>query len=411
MLEQLLQFSLDIADATSLDDVATVLSARAKSLLGTANAALGVLRPSGDAIRVFQSASATEGTSPIRLVALTEQSPLTDAIRTGKPVLVESADSFALLYPRIHRRLKAGEVTAMATYPLEVGDHIVGACFFRFAGEASVKSEQYSMMERIVPHVAQAVGRITDRTQLANHAERLAQSNRDLDNFAAVVAHDLSAPVRRIGSYLQLLQRETGELPPKARGYAQTITSQVNHLNELLKDTLAYAQVTAPTDTRHAVDLTELVTETIKPMRSELSEIAATIQVNALPVVEVEASLIRQVVQNLVDNAIKYRDHDRPLHILIDAEFHVHSVDEHRSWWKITCSDNGIGIDPSRADEVFKMFSRLEISDERPGTGVGLAFVKRVIERHGGVVGIEPGLDGGTSIWFSLPGIATPDVL
>ena len=135
-------------------------------------------------------------------------------------------------------------------YPLEIGDQVVGVCFFRLANDEPVTSEHYSVMEKIVPHVAQAVGRITDRAQLANHVERLAQSNRDLENFAAVVAHDLSAPVRRIGSYLQLLQRETGELPPKARGYAQTIASQVNHLSELLKDTLAYAHVTASTGGR-----------------------------------------------------------------------------------------------------------------------------------------------------------------
>lgn len=146
-------------------------------------------------------------------------------------------------------------------------------------------------------------------------------------------------------------------------------------------------------------------------MASELREIGATIEIGDLPVVEVEASLIRQVVQNLVDNAIKYRDLDRSLRVVVDAEFHEYFVDEHRSWWKIRCSDNGIGIDPERADEVFKMFSRPEILDERPGIGVGLAFVKRVIERHRGAVGVEPGLDGGTCICFLLPGITAPDVV
>ena len=146
-------------------------------------------------------------------------------------------------------------------------------------------------------------------------------------------------------------------------------------------------------------------------MNAELREIAATVEVGDLPVVDVEASLIRQVVQNLVDNAIKYRDHNRPLQMMISAEFHEHSIEEHRSWWKVRFGDNGIGIDPARADEVFLMFSRLEVSDARPGTGVGLAFVKRVIERHRGKVGIEPGLDGGTCVWVVLPGIAAPDIL
>ena len=394
-----------------MEEVSAAVGDWSKLLVGAANGAIGVVTPAGDAIRVFQVPTASQGLSPIRLIGLSEPTPLTDAIRAGEPVLIESAESLASRSPRIARRLEPGEVTAMCAYPLESGDQIVGVCFFRFANDEPVTSEHYSVMEKIVPHVSQAVGRISDRAQLAHHVERLAQSNRDLDNFAAVVAHDLSAPVRRIGSYLQLLQRETGELPPKARGYAETIASQVNHLSELLKDTLAYAQVTASTDTRQAVDLNELVNETVGPMASELKEIAATIEIGDLPVVDVEASLIRQVVQNLVDNAIKYRNLDRSLRVVVDAEFHGYFVDEHRSWWKIRCSDNGIGIDPERADEVFKMFSRLEISDERPGTGVGLAFVKRVIERHRGAVGVEPGLDGGTCIWFLLPGITAPDVV
>ena len=411
ILEGLLQLSLATRDAHSLDDVSAVLSERSKSLVGAANAAIGVVTLAGDAIRVYQGPTATQGTAPIRLVGLAEPTPLTDAIRACEPVLVKSADEFASLYPAIWRRIEPGELTAMATYPLESGDRVVGACFFRFTQEEPVTSEQYSVMEKIVPHVGRAVGRIIDRAELARHVERLAQSNRDLDNFAAVVAHDLSAPVRRTGSYFQLLLRELGELPPKANGYAKTITSQTSHLNNLLQDTLAYAQVTAPTDTRQAVDLNTLVNETIEPMNSELGEIAATIEIGDLPVVHVEASLIRQVVQNLVDNAIKYRNHDRALRIVIQAEFHEHTASDHRSWWKITFSDNGIGIDPDRTDEVFNMFSRLEISDERPGTGVGLALIKRVIERHGGRVGVEPGLDGGTTIWFLLPGVAAPDIL
>jgi len=410
-LQGLLDFGLASIDAATVGDVAIVMAEQAAPLVGAANAAVAVLNRAGDAIRVFQGPTSTAGTSPIRLVGLHELTPLTDAVRDRCSVMVHSAEEFAERYPRIASRIEPAEVTTMATYALCLGDDILGACFFRFANDTPVGDLQYELMDQMVPLIARAVSRIQDRRDLVRHAEQLQQSNRDLDNFAAVVAHDLSAPVRRIGSYLQLLLRELPDSSPKAERFAQVITTQVTHLDELLKDTLAYAQVALPTGTRERVQLADLVDNVVEPMAAEISESGATTLVHELPIVDVEASLIQAVFQNLFDNAIKYRSPDRALRIEVAAEFERLSNRENRQWWKISFADSGIGIDPDRVDEVFAMFARLEVTEDKPGTGVGLAFVKRVVERHGGEVGIAPGIDGGTTIWFTLPGIAAHDEL
>lgn len=410
-LDELLKLSAAIMDAEGMDQIAATLTRSAAPLVDAANAAIGVVARREGVLRVFQGPTPTAGNAAISLVDLAEHSPLTDAVRRGEPVVIESAEQFLSIYPRIARRTAPGDVSAMVTYPVQLDDVVLGACFFRFADGVECTLERFEVMDRMPPLLARAVARIQDRDDLVAYARRLEQSNRDLDNFAAVVAHDLSAPVRRIGSYLQLLEREVGSMNDKGRRYAATIHEQVNHLDALLRDTLAYAQVVAPVDTRQVTPLRPIVDDVLGALRPEFAAADAVATVSDLPSLDIEVTLVAQVFENLFENALKYRDVARPPRIEVAAEPVPPSAADHRRWWKVTVSDNGIGIDPDRYGEVFAMFARLEVSKDRPGTGVGLAFVKRVVERHGGEVGIAPGIDGGTTFWFTLPGRAEPDVL
>ena len=235
----------------------------------------------------------------------------------------------------------------------------------------------------------------------SEHTQRLEQSNRDLDAFAAVTAHDLSAPVRRIGSFLQLLVEDVGPLSSKGEDYVARIRYQVEHLSALLRDTLAYAQVVGPSALCQPVELNALVKEARTSLAADLMAADAVVRVHELPRADVEPTLITQVFVDLFENAVKYRRLDRAPRIEVRAEA-VETEDERR-WWRVSVLDNGIGIALERAEEVFAMFSRLEVSDARPGTGIGLAFVKRIIERHGGDIGVAAGIDGGAAIWFTLP--------
>ena len=229
-----------------------------------------------------------------------------------------------------------------------------------------------------------------------------------MENFAAVVAHDLAAPVRRISSFLQLLLRQVGPLEGTTQEFATTITEQLSHLDALLRDTLAYSQVVTPSDRREHLDLTSIADGVVSSLSSELAEIGASVEVGQLPVVDADNALVRQVLQNLIENAIKYRSPDRALSIEIESRPEAY---DDGPWWRLIVSDNGIGLDPDRSAEVFAMFARLESSSDLPGTGVGLAFVKRVVERHGGEVGVDSEPGSGSAFWFTLPGVASPDVL
>lgn len=393
---------------TSFTELSEKFTEIAGPVVGAANFAVAIVVPREQAIRVYQGPTGTWGTSQIRLVSLNELTPLTDAIRDGSPVIVRSMDEFTERYPNIAVRIEPGEVTAMAAYPLLVEDQTVGACFFRFSnGGIDEQSAQY--MSMLLPLLAVAVARLQYRTELEAHAAQLRRSNEDLENFAAVVAHDFSAPVRRIGSYLQLIEEETPDLSVRARRYIQKVQSQIAHLDELLRDTLAYSRVIGGQLRVETVDVAALADDVVRDMRAELEAVGGRVDVSALPTVEAERSLLSEVLRNLIDNALKYRHLDRLPEVSITAEPDHFAHNENRQWWKISVGDNGIGIAIDRRDEVFDMFARLEVSDDRPGTGVGLAFVKRVVEGHHGTVGVDTSPAGGTTIWFTLPGLCKPD--
>lgn len=411
--DPLLRIGLGIADASTYGELAAVLTLASRSLVGAANAVVGVVTDDGGALRIHRGPRAAESHASVRLLSLADRAPLTDAVRSGQAILLGSAREVRDRYPDAQRRARNGEFTAMAAFPLVLAGARLGAFGFRFANGVGLSDERVRIMEQMVPFVARAVARIRDRDALVAYADRLEQSNRDLENFAAVVAHDLSAPVRRIGSFLQLLEREIGPLTDAGRRYATTIREQVQHLDALLKDTLAYAHVAAPSPSMEATPLAEVVADVVRSRFSHMQELGASVTVAELPVVEIEPNLMQQVFENLIDNSLKYRHHARPPHISVSAQPERTHDGELRTWWRIEVSDNGIGIDPSHHDEVFAMFARLEVSKDRPGTGVGLALIKRIVERHGGEIGLaSPGGDGvGTTVWFTLPGVLEPDAL
>lgn len=403
-MEDLHRLSVALLDGRTVDELSWVLTMVGGPIVGAANAAMAVVVRDAGMLRVHQGPAHTVGTADIRLVALAEPTPLTDVVRSRRPLLIRSAAEFALAYPKIARRLQPGEIEAMAAYPLVHRGEVQGSCFFRFTEAVDLGGERGEMIERIVEVLEHALAGVEERESLVAHMERLDRSNRDLDDFAVVVAHDLSAPVRRIGSFLQLLMRDVGACTPDATRFAGIIEAQTRHLDQLLRDLLGYSQVVASPGRREPVDLGVVVGEVLDGISDELD---ASIDVGPLPVVDVERSLIRQVITNIVDNANKYRHPGRSLKLHIYGALEAGEGD----WWRISVADNGIGIHPDHANGAFAMFVRLDNTNDQPGTGVGLAFAKRVIERHGGQIGVESTVGEGSTFWFTLPGVTTADIL
>ncbi|MEU4560988.1 ATP-binding protein [Actinoplanes sp. NPDC023936] len=231
------------------------------------------------------------------------------------------------------------------------------------------------------------------RRELAAANEELRRSNAELTNFAGAVSHDLVAPLSAVRGYLELLGDEvTGD----HRAWVDACCRAVNRMRDLIGSLLQYAQAGSAPIHRVPADLGRITEDVLADLQSAVEEASAEVTVPApLPEVSCDPVLARQLLQNLIANAIKYRDPARPCRVTVTAARTPEA-------WSITVADNGIGIPPDQRRRVFDMFTRL---DDTPagGHGIGLSSCLRIVDRHGGTIRVEENPGGGTCVIFSLP--------
>jgi len=234
-----------------------------------------------------------------------------------------------------------------------------------------------------------------ERRVLERTAE-LAAANHELEAFTYSVSHDLRAPVRAITSFSQIIVDDFGEqLPAEARRLLMRVQAGGVRLGELVDDLLAFSQLGRHTLQRRTIELDPLVREIVDRLAGDEAD-RLDLAIAALGTCHADASLLEQVWINLIDNALKYsRTRDR-IRIAIDR----HDRDGEAIF---TIEDNGVGFDMRHSDKLFGVFQRLHSSDQFEGTGVGLANVRRIVERHGGRVSARSTPDGGSTFEFSLP--------
>jgi signal transduction histidine kinase len=224
--------------------------------------------------------------------------------------------------------------------------------------------------------------------------ELLTRYNSDLEQFAYVTTHDLIEPLRMITSYTQLLQRRySGKLEGDAREFMGYITEGVQRMHKIINDLFEYSHIR--TNESDFQDCNGVMDDVLKKLEAEIAESKARIITDKLPKIKAVKSNIVQVFQNLIGNAIKFRSPDRPL------EIHI-SCSTQGNEWLFKVQDNGIGFDPKYADKVFEIFKRLNKREQYPGSGMGLAICKNIVERHGGKIWVEPILEKGTTFYFTI---------
>ncbi|MFC4019665.1 ATP-binding protein [Micromonospora sp. GCM10011542] len=235
--------------------------------------------------------------------------------------------------------------------------------------------------------------------QLQKQAEELTRSNRDLEQFAYVASHDLQEPLRKVASFCQLLQRRyAGQLDERADQYIAFAVDGAQRMQRLINDLLAFSRIGRLTTGFVEVDLNKVMGDVAGQTEAARQYADAELTWTELPVIRGEEPLLTNLLANLVSNSIKFRRPDVPPKVHISARL---VGDE----WEISCQDNGIGIEPEFADKIFVIFQRLHSKDAYPGTGIGLAIVKKIVEYHGGQVWVDTDVPEGTAIRFTLPAL------
>jgi PAS domain S-box-containing protein len=238
--------------------------------------------------------------------------------------------------------------------------------------------------------------KVEEALALARHTEELARSNAELEQFASVASHDLQEPLRTVANFAQLLQeRYKGRLDAKADEFIDFMVDGVTRMQELINDLLAYSRVGSRGKEFVPADCGAALEQALKNLHVAVEESGAQVTHDSLPIVKCDRAQIMQLFQNLVGNSIKFRSAQPP-------RTHV-GVERGPSEWVFSVKDNGIGIDPQYAERVFEIFQRLHTRKEYPGTGIGLAIAKKIVQRHGGRIWVESKLHQGATFFFTLP--------
>jgi two-component system, sensor histidine kinase and response regulator len=234
--------------------------------------------------------------------------------------------------------------------------------------------------------------------RLQERTEALEAANAELDSFASSVAHDLHAPTRHIAAYSQILMDSGAEkLAPQDLDYLRTIIKSAERMGALISDLLSFSRLSHSAMHQRFVDLNALVAQVREELKAEIAGREIIWKKAALPTVRADESMLRQVMHNLLSNAVKYTRDRHP------AEIEIGSQNSEADKITVYVRDNGAGFEMKYAEKLFGVFQRLHPSSQFEGIGIGLANVRRIIERHGGQVRGEGEVGKGATFYFTLP--------
>jgi light-regulated signal transduction histidine kinase (bacteriophytochrome) len=239
----------------------------------------------------------------------------------------------------------------------------------------------------------------TKRTEAAlkSYSEELKRSNEELEHFAYIASHDLREPLRMISNYLNLLEsRYKGKvLDEKAEEFIHFAVDGASRMGRLIDDLLEYSHVESKGKPSGWVDMNLVLDQVVTGLKPIIEGSGSILTHDPLPTIMADQTQMMQLLQNLISNAVKYQREKPP-------RIHVSAKQEGGNW-VFSVQDNGIGIPKNQQEGIFQMFHRLHTRDEYPGTGIGLAIAKRIVERHGGRIWVESDGKSGSAFFFTIP--------
>ena len=306
-------------------------------------------------------------------------------------------------FPGLGPEYESG-IRSFLSVPLIYNDRVIAVLNFRSLSEDTYTHQDVEVAQFIGAQVAGAIANSqlhaetveADRI-LQEQAAELTRSNAELEQFAYVASHDLQEPLRVIAGYVHLLEERYGDrIDQDGREFIAFTTDAVHRMRMLINDLLDYSRVESDGNPFEHVDCNRALSNALADLGVSIQETGAEITSDPLPEFSGDPVQISQLLENLIANAIKFRQDDE------SPKIHV-SCHRNDTNWQLSVSDNGIGIRPRYQDRIFGMFKRAHKRSKYPGTGIGLAMCSKIVERHGGTIWVESEVDEGSTFHFTIP--------
>ena len=322
---------------------------------------------------------------------------------TSKDEIGELAQAFAVL-------IQATEGLAKAANAIGQGDYHV---LVNVRGEKDILGNALATMKsNLITTLREKQQEIVDRKRAEHQLQvfnaQLDRSNRELQDFAYVASHDLQEPLRKIQAFGDRLKSKFGEaLAEQGRDYLERMQNAAGRMQDLIVALLTYSRVTTKAQPFVPVDLAKVTPEVLADLEVRIEQLEGRVEIGSLPVIEADPTQIRQLLQNLIGNALKFHQPGVPPVVRVDAQILAgHSPEPHLcngQLCELTVADNGIGFDEKYLDRIFAVFQRLHGRDAYEGTGVGLAVCRKIAERHGGSITAKSAPGQGATFIVRLP--------